>query len=92
MNYRGEKLLPQCLPSIVKAAEMSLFPCRVVVLNNPSEHDGLEYVRNAFPQVEVVQAPENKVLCSYNAYLSAVTDDVAILLNNDIRVDRKSVV
>jgi len=70
---------------------MSLFPCRVVVLNNPSEHDGLEYVRNAFPQVEVVQAPENKVLCSYNAYLSAVTDDVAILLNNDIRVDENFV-
>ncbi len=86
LNYRGEKLLPQCLPSIVKAAEQSPYPCRVVVLNNPSDLDGLSYVVENYPQVEVVQAPVNKVLCSYNAYLACVKDEIAILLNNDIRV------
>lgn len=91
LNYKGGKLLPQCLPSIVRAAELSPVPCKVVVLNNPSESDGLDYVAQNFPQVKIVQAPENKVLCSYNGYLAAVTDDVAILLNNDIRVDENFV-
>jgi len=87
LNYRGEKLLPQCLPSIVKAASQSLHDCQVVILNNPSDADGLEYVRDKFPQVEIVEAPENKVLCSYNPYLAASSVEVSILLNNDIRVD-----
>lgn len=86
LNYRGEKLLPQCLPSIVKAAEVSPYPCRVVILNNPADSDGLYFVTQNYPQVDIVRAPQNKVLCSYNAYLSGVKDEVVILLNNDIRV------
>lgn len=87
LNFRGEKLLPLCLPSIVSAVEKSWHDCRIVILNNPSESDGLEYVRLNYPEVEIVQAPENIVLCSYNAYLETVSDAVCILLNNDIRVD-----
>lgn len=87
LNYRGENLLPKCLPSIVRAAMVSSYNCKVVVLNNPSDADGLSYVRQNYSQVEIVEAPENKVLCSYNAYLSALADDVAILLNNDVQVD-----
>lgn len=88
LNYRGAKLLPQCLPSIVEASQLSSYSCRVVILNNPSDgDDGLDFVRQNFPSVEIVQAPENKVLCSYNPYLATITEDVAILLNNDIRVD-----
>ncbi|HRK62351.1 MAG TPA: glycosyltransferase [Candidatus Omnitrophota bacterium] len=88
LNYKGETLLPQCLPSIVDAANQSSCPCRVVVLNNPSDGpDGLDYVRREYPQVEIVQAPQNKVLCSYNDFLKSSNEDVSILLNNDIRVD-----
>ncbi len=90
LNYRGKELLPQCLPSIVAAAEASRHSVKITLLNNPSGEtdEGLEYAKREFPQVDLWQSPENAILCSYNLYLPEVTEAVVILLNNDIRVDR----
>lgn len=86
LNYNGQDLLPKCLPSIFEAAQKSSFPVRVSVLDNLSTDKGLDYVRQNFPDVEIWNSKENKVLCSYNDYLAGTDDDIAILLNNDIRV------
>lgn len=86
LNYNGADLLPECLPSIVEAAKQSSFPVRVCVLDNLSTDNGLDYVKTHFPEVEIFNSKENKVLCSYNDYLAVIDDDIAILLNNDIRV------
>lgn len=89
LNYMGVNLLPACVPSIVNAANKASTPTRITILNNPgpSSDDGTDYVRREFPEVDIVQAPENKILCSYNDYLPAISEDIVILLNNDIRVD-----
>lgn len=87
LNYNGKDLLPVCLPSIVLAARSASYPTAVTVLDNQSTDGGLIYVRNLYPEVEVVEAPENKILCSYNDYLPQVSEAVVILLNNDIRVE-----
>ncbi len=89
LNYRGRDLLPECLPSIVRAAEAARTPTEVVVLHNPGgpeEESGLDYVQKAFPRVRIVRAPENLVLGSYNDYVRNSRAAVVILLNNDIRV------
>ncbi|MSR76792.1 MAG: glycosyltransferase [Candidatus Omnitrophica bacterium] len=91
LNYNGEALLPRCLPSIVGAAQSSKYSVKVTLLDNLSQDDGLEYVRREFPQVEIVHAPENLVLGSYNRYLEQMQEPIAILLNNDIRVDKNFV-
>jgi GT2 family glycosyltransferase len=88
LNYNGRELLPKCLPSIVEAARSAEHPTRITVLDNRSPDDDLSYVRQNFPDVEVVIAPQNLYLCSYNDYLRQMKEPVAILLNNDIRVDR----
>lgn len=89
LNYRGADLLPQCLPSIVEAACKAHSPTRVTVLNNPGpeSESGLDYVRREYPEVLIKHAPRNRILCSYNDYLSEIHEPIAILLNNDIRVD-----
>ena len=87
LNYNGVNLLPQCLPGIVQAAQRASFPTKVTVLDNLSQDNGLEYVRKEFPEVEIYNAPENKILCSYNEYLPKISEPVVIFLNNDIRVD-----
>lgn len=87
LNYNGQNLLPQCLPSIVLAAAKSPFPAVVTILDNLSQDQGLRYVRTAFPQVEIYNAPANRILCSFNEYLPKITEPVVILLNNDIRVE-----
>lgn len=88
LNYRGASLLPQCLPSIVAAAQKSSFPTTVTILNNPSHEkdEGLDYVRQYFPSVRIFQASQNLILCSYNEYLPMTSASIVILLNNDIRV------
>lgn len=87
LNFNGIKLLPECLPSIVDAARISKRQTAVTLLDNHSTDQGLEYARLRFPDVEIVVSKGNRFLCSYNDYLPTITDEVVILLNNDIRVD-----
>jgi len=88
LNYNGAELLPSCLPSIVKAAKRSRYPVKVAIVNNPGgESDGLDYVRDQFPEVDIFQCRENRYFFSYNEYIPAIREPVVILLNNDIRVD-----
>jgi N-acetylglucosaminyl-diphospho-decaprenol L-rhamnosyltransferase len=87
LNYNGADLLPQCLPSIVLAASKARHPTRVTLLDNGSTDSGLAYTAQHFPQVDIVKAPANRILCSYNDYLPQMQEPVALLLNNDIRVD-----
>ena len=91
LNYEGRQLLPQYLPSIVEAAETSAHQCVVTVLDNCSTDGSVEYVKQHFPTVKVVRAKENKVLCSYNEVVRDLDDDIVILLNNDIGVDKNFV-
>lgn len=87
LNYNGEDLLPQCLPSIVQAAKQSRYSVAVSLIDNLSKDQGLAYIQNNFPEVEIWNAKENKVLCSYNDYAPLVSEEILIFLNNDIRVD-----
>lgn len=86
LNFNGEKLLRECLPSVLEACRRAENPTKVVVLDNRSEDRSLEVLRDHFPDVEIYASAENRVLCSYNEYLEQVEEPVVILLNNDIRV------
>ena len=88
LNYNGRELLPKCLPSIVEAAQSAKDAVRITVLDNQSPDDDLSYVRKNYTEVNVVIAPKNLCLCSYNQYLASIQEPVAILLNNDIRVEK----
>jgi len=75
------------MPSILSAVEKSRHQVTVTVLDNQSSDDSERLVSAAFPEADFVKAPKNLILCSYNAYLAHISEPVAILLNNDIRVD-----
>ncbi len=87
LNYNGLSLLKDFLPSVIAAAAESRHDCKVTVLDNASHDGSVEFVRNGFPQVDVYES-ENKVLCSYNSALRHYTEDIAILLNNDIKPEK----
>jgi N-acetylglucosaminyl-diphospho-decaprenol L-rhamnosyltransferase len=88
LNYNGEEMLAKCLPSIAEAVRCAKTPTAVTILDNQSTDQSDAYVRKHYPGMEFVKAPENRVLCSYNDYLNTISEPVAILLNNDIRVDK----
>lgn len=70
----------------MESAKNSRYKTKVTVLDNLSTDSGLDYVRQNFPDAEIIKSAENKFLCSYNDYLEKVSEPVVILLNNDIKV------
>ena len=91
LNYEGRELLSKYLPSLVEASKASAHQCTVTVLDNCSTDGSVDYVKQHFPGVKIVRAKENKVLCSYNDVVRELEDDIVILLNNDIGVDKNFV-
>jgi len=87
LNFNGGELLLDCMPSLVSSVKKSRHDASLVILDNLSTDGSDEEIRKKFPSVKVVRARENRVLCSYNEYLESSDCEVALLLNNDIRVD-----
>lgn len=87
LNYNGRELMTECLPSIVEAAKASKRRVGVTVIDNKSTDGSVEFLRKNFPDVHIDQARENRILCSYNDSLKKMSEPIAILLNNDIKVD-----
>ena len=85
LNYNGRHLLGECLPSIVDAAAVSRHRCRVVVIDNRSSDDSLLWLSENYPRISVI-SHANRGLCSYNDVVPELGGDVAVLLNNDIKL------
>ncbi len=66
LNYNGKDLLAECLPSIIEASHVSRYSCKVTVIDNVSIDGSVEFVRAEFSDVDVFEAKEYLVLCSYN--------------------------
>lgn len=86
LNFNGKDLLRRFLPSVAREAQASRHDCRVTVIDNRSSDGSVEWLKSESPGVYLVQAPENKVLCSYNDVVRELSDDVVILLNNDMEL------
>ena len=88
LNYNGRAHLRELLPSLREAVVCFGQPVQVVVVDNRSTEPDVAYVRHEFPEFEVVVAERNDYLFSLNAVAARRTEDVLIILNNDMRVDR----
>src|SRR5215469_6301952 len=90
LNYNGRRLLEECLPSIIHAAQRSRHACRVVVIDNGSSDDSVAFLDDEYPEIR--QFPSaNRGLCSYNDVLARLESPVAVLLNNDIKLAASSI-
>jgi len=86
LNYNGEVLIPECLPSVIAAKKASRYQVRITVIDNESTDSSLEVLDGFAPDIDIVRSP-NRVFCSYNEVVRAQEEEVAILLNNDMKVD-----
>lgn len=87
LNYNGGELLQECLPSLVQSIQKTKHSARLVILDNGSSDKSEELAQKRFPIIQVVYSKQNRYLCSYNDYLRTSSCDIAILLNNDMKVD-----
>jgi len=86
LNWNGRHHLETYLPSV---AEFSEGHAEVVVIDNGSTDDSLEWLRTDFPNVRTIELKENLGFAGgYNAGLAQIQADYYVLLNSDVRVTK----
>lgn len=88
LNWNGQALLQECLPSVVAAAQAYPGPCEVVVSDNGSTDGSLALLRDHFPTVRVLSLERNfgfQIGC--NRGIDASQHEIVVLLNNDVAVE-----
>jgi GT2 family glycosyltransferase len=90
LNYNGKGLLAECLPSVIEAAAHAPLPCSVSVVDNGSTDGSLEALASRWPTVGLFREP-NRGLASFNHVVGRIDEPVAVLLNNDVKLDRAAV-
>lgn len=84
LNYNGKKHLEHLLPTAVCEAKHSQYSCRVVVVDNGSKTEEVDWIRKEFSSVVVWQSSKNNYLFSYNNFARKTTSEIVIFLNNDL--------
>jgi GT2 family glycosyltransferase len=80
LNYNGRALLDECLSSLARLT----LPADVVVIDNGSTDGSVEYVRQGYPAVRVIDHGQNLEFArGYNAGLAQVPNPWIALINND---------
>jgi GT2 family glycosyltransferase len=83
-NYNGRTLLEEMLGSL---ARQTLRPSAIVVVDDCSEDDSVEYLRASWPQVRVVGLSARRgVSAALNACLAAADTELVGLFNNDMEL------
>lgn len=84
LSYDGRELLEVVLPSL---AAQRFTDFRAVVVDNGSSDDTVDWLREHWPDVEVVALPENVgVTAALNVCVDAGTSEFVALLNNDLEL------
>ena len=89
VNWNGRKYLDRCLSSLLP---QTYAPFNIILVDNGSTDDSLEFIRNNFPMVEIVALERNYGFAKANnrGITQAFSQGVQFiaLLNNDTEVDR----
>jgi GT2 family glycosyltransferase len=86
LNYNGISHLKHLLPTLEEAIINGGGCANIIVLDNRSTDSDCEWVAANYSKVQVISAPTNDFLFSYNWLLPKLEHDVVVLLNNDLRV------
>jgi GT2 family glycosyltransferase len=85
LNFNGEKLLQEFLPSVVQYSEEA----KVYVADNSSTDNSITVLERLFPSVEIIPMPFNYGFCKgYNQALRCITAEIFVLVNSDIQVTK----
>ncbi len=86
-NWNGRDLLEKYMPPLLAA--MAGHPDNeILVVDNGSEDDSVAFLREHFPQVNVVPLPHNLGFGGgSNIGFEKAKNDIVVLLNSDMRVD-----
>ncbi len=86
-NYNGRELLEECLSSVVKAVSRYGRGSEIILIDDGSADESVEFVRETFPSVKVVPLTENVGFgrASHRG-IEEASNELVALLNSDIAV------
>ncbi|MBU3681158.1 MAG: glycosyltransferase family 2 protein [Flavobacterium sp.] len=83
LNWNGQKLLEQFLPSIIQHSGNA----QIYVADNASTDTSISFIQSQFPQVQIIQNRSNFGFAQgYNEALKQVHEPIFVLVNSDIEV------
>lgn len=85
VNWNGKHFLEDCLSALRR---QTFCDFETILVDNGSNDGSVEYVRNHFPELELVSLQENTGFTGANiAGYARAKGDLIVLLNNDTEVD-----
>ena len=83
LNWNGRRMLQEFLPSVVEHSATA----QIVVADNGSTDDSLDFLRTNYPQIQLVINDKNYGFAEgYNKALAHVEADYYVILNSDVEV------
>ncbi|MDO8366693.1 MAG: bifunctional riboflavin kinase/FAD synthetase [Saprospiraceae bacterium] len=83
LNYNTRRHLEQFLPSVVANSPGA----RIIVADNGSPDDSMEFLRKQYPGVELIDLQQNWGFAEgYNRALKQVQAEIYVILNSDVAV------
>lgn len=84
LNWNGRNFLQKFLPSVIQHSQDH---ASIIVADNASSDNSVEFLRENFPQVEIIENNENGGFAKgYNDALARIEAKYYILLNSDVEV------
>ncbi|TRX56006.1 glycosyltransferase family 2 protein [Fulvivirga sp. M361] len=83
LNFNGRAYLERFLPGVLANSP----GCEVIVADNNSSDDSVQYLKSNFPNIRLIIIDENQGYSQgYNTALTQVTSKYYVLLNSDVEV------
>jgi GT2 family glycosyltransferase len=84
-NFNGRKLFPHTIPPLLSVMAELILPYEIIVSDDCSTDDSVEYLTQNFPSIRVIKSDINKGFSStINKGIFQAKYDLVLLLNSDI--------
>ncbi|OGW11727.1 MAG: hypothetical protein A2W75_03070 [Nitrospinae bacterium RIFCSPLOWO2_12_39_15] len=89
LNFNGKNLLERFMPSILDAVKYDGGIHEVVIVDNASTDGSQEYIQKNLPSVKLIVLKNNTHMQGYNIGAEASCNEIVVILNNDIKVEKE---
>ena len=85
LNWNGREFLERFLPGVVRHSSSP--GVKIIVADNGSSDDSVEFIRNKFKKIEIIELDKNYGFAGgYNKAFEKINSEYYILLNSDVEV------